>query len=732
MKALEKDGTRRYDTANGFAADVLRHLAYEPVLAAPPSRAYRMRKFVRKNRGAAIAASLVLLALVGGIAGTSWGLVRADLRRVEAEDARAAETERVTERDSALKVADDRADKLKYQLGVSDFLLASAAYDNRDVYLAAERLGNVPPDQRGWEWRYLKRLTGGALFTLYGHTESVKSASFSPDGTRIVTGSLDNTAKVWDAQTGSPLLELKGHTLGLKSASFSSDGTRIVTASLDKTVKVWDARTGTALIELKGHNDGVLGAAFSPDGTRIVTGSQDRTARVWDAQTGATLLELKGHDDGVLSVAFSPDGTRIVTGGADRTAKVWDARTGASLLDLRGHSGGVASAAYSPDGSRIVTVGDDRMAKVWDARTGTSLLELKGHNGGLRGAAFSPDGTRIVTGSLENTKVWDARTGTPLLELKGHTGVVYGAWFSPDGTRIVAFGAQMGRDQVARVWDARTGRELKGKPIPPAPRSTQIIPDGRWIAQPVHNDVELIRVQPDAEELADRRQLMRPNFRLYREAYDAAMKGNDDFAARFYLNHFPPPERALIRADAIVSPLFAGLLVRDDVLAALQARPQTDSEIQAACLKLAGTWPESAEEFNNVAWPLVSAPGRPEAQYRRGLRLARAACRLEPENGAVLNTLGVAQYRCGLMAEALASLTRSNERNQGREPSDLALLALAQHFLGQSEKARFTLGRLRKVLKNPQLAGDPEALAFLREAETIELDQVFPADPFAP
>ena len=68
MMALEKDRTRRYETANGFAADIQRHLAHEPVVAAPPSRAYRLRKFVRKHRGAVIAASLVLLALLGGLA----------------------------------------------------------------------------------------------------------------------------------------------------------------------------------------------------------------------------------------------------------------------------------------------------------------------------------------------------------------------------------------------------------------------------------------------------------------------------------------------------------------------------------------------------------------------------------------------------------------------------------------------------------------------------------------
>ena len=165
MKALEKDRARRYETANGFAADVMRHLAYEPVLAAPPSRAYRLRKFVRKHRGAVVAASLVVLALLAGIAGTTWGLIRA-------ERARSAEAKRVKERDEALVKADDanraadtRAEEVKYQLGVSDFLLAAAAYDNGhgDLRLAAERLEQGAQDQRGWEWRYLKRLTRGGL-----------------------------------------------------------------------------------------------------------------------------------------------------------------------------------------------------------------------------------------------------------------------------------------------------------------------------------------------------------------------------------------------------------------------------------------------------------------------------------------------------------------------------------------------------------------------------------------
>jgi WD40 repeat protein len=118
--------------------------------------------------------------------------------------------------------------------------------------------------------------------TLKGHTGFVRAAAFSPDGSRIVTGGDDQTARVWDARSGALALTLKGHRSGGVSAAFSPDGSRIVTGGDDQTAKVWDARSGALVLTLKGHTDAVQ-AAFSPDGSRIVTASGD-SARVWDAQ----------------------------------------------------------------------------------------------------------------------------------------------------------------------------------------------------------------------------------------------------------------------------------------------------------------------------------------------------------------------------------------------------------------------------------------------------------------
>ncbi len=298
---------------------------------------------------------------------------------------------------------------------------------------------------------------GKLLFSLDGHTERVNEAKFSPDGQRIVTASDDKTAKVWGATSGKLLYSLEGHTDMVISAAFSPDGQRIVTASADKTAKVWDATSGKLLYSLDGHTSSVISATFSPDGQRIVTGSTDNTAKLWDATSGKLLYSLDGHTERVNTATFSPDGQRIVTASWDKTGKVWDATSGKLLYSLEGHTMTVYTATFSPDGQRIVTASNDKTAKVWDATSGKLLVSLDGHTGPVFSATFSPDGQRIVTASYDYTaKVWDATSGKLLYSLEGHTRIFESATFSPDGQSIVT----ASYDKTAKVWDATSGKLL--------------------------------------------------------------------------------------------------------------------------------------------------------------------------------------------------------------------------------------------------------------------------------
>jgi hypothetical protein len=117
---------------------------------------------------------------------------------------------------------------------------------------------------------------------LQGHTYGVKSVAFSPDGKHIVSGSLDNTVRMWDAQTGKLVSDpFEGHTNGVNSVTFSPDGKHIVSGSDDNTIKMWDAQTGKLVsYPLEGHTNGVNSVAFSPDGKHIVSGSDDNTIRM--------------------------------------------------------------------------------------------------------------------------------------------------------------------------------------------------------------------------------------------------------------------------------------------------------------------------------------------------------------------------------------------------------------------------------------------------------------------
>ena len=168
----------------------------------------------------------------------------------------------------------------------------------------------------------------------------VVSASFSPDGTRVVTAGTDRTAKVWDAATETTPLTLKGHTAAVLSASFSPDGTRIVTGGADKTAKVWDARTGTNPARAQGAlGHGVERRRSAPTARRSSPEARTRRRRSGTRGPATTLLELKGDSAPVRSASFSPDGSRIVTGSEDGTAKVWDAQDRrTTLLELKGHT----------------------------------------------------------------------------------------------------------------------------------------------------------------------------------------------------------------------------------------------------------------------------------------------------------------------------------------------------------------------------------------------------------
>ena len=291
---------------------------------------------------------------------------------------------------------------------------------------------------------------------LKGHSESVLSVSFSPDGKALATGSGDNTVKLWDLKTGRELHTLKEHSGGVFSVSFSPDGKTLATGSQDRTVKLWDVQAARELHTLKGHSDGISSVSFSPDGKTLATGSYDKTVKLWDVQAGRELQTLpsersanKGYSDFALSVSFSPDGKTLAIGRADSTVKLWDVQTARELHTLKGHTDWVYSVSFSSDGKTLATGSGDNTVKLWDVQVGRELHTLKEHSGTVFSVSFSPDGKTLATGSQDQTvKLWDVQVGRKLHTLR-HSSWVFSVSFSPDG-KTLATGSG---DKTVILWN---------------------------------------------------------------------------------------------------------------------------------------------------------------------------------------------------------------------------------------------------------------------------------------
>jgi WD40 repeat protein len=362
---------------------------------------------------------------------------------------------------------------------------------------------------------------------LEGHTGTVYTASFSNDGGRVVTGSADKQAIVWEIPSGRPLIRLQGHSGSVLAVQFSPSGRYILTGSADTTVKLWSATRERNQIHLAGHDSFVSGVAFSPDSRRLATSSHDGTVRVWDlsdrkaektlvghhsrvhavkfspdgrflisgaadnrailwqVETGDVISVLSGHTHSITCVDVSPDGTVAATGSWDRTIKLWDLNGFQEKTTLKGHQEAVTALDFSPDGRWLVSGGKDQVARLWNLDTGQTERVLSSHAASIYSVAFSRDSQRIATAGWDKTiKIWDVLTGRLLQTLTGHTGSLYATRFADNGRRVIS----AGWDQSVKVWDTHSGQELlelRGHSAPVVALDVSL--DGRMVATGGHD-----------------------------------------------------------------------------------------------------------------------------------------------------------------------------------------------------------------------------------------------------
>ena len=492
MKALEKDRSRRYETANGLAMDVQRHLNQEPVFARAPSTAYRLEKLVRRNKLTFAAAGAVITALILGVVFTTWQAIRARQaeRNTQVEAQRALQAEAIAKEQSAAAEqqrrraeageagARQRELEARRNLYASDMNLANEALEAKNVGYALELLDRHrpeprQPDLRRWEWRYLwKQTRSEALQTLGTHSNTVNDVVFSPKGDLLATCSGDGTVKLWDMVRRHEIATL-WHGESVRAAVFLAERKQLATACADGLLRVWDLESRQEVARLPigttRRGQGQSGLAFSPRGELVAVAEPDGTVNVWNVGTKAKTATLHGKIN-TFFLAFSWD-TQVLAAGADAEplVEVFDVARQEKIYSLTNGAEGVRTLAFSRNGRVLACTENSHVERdgvpiwIWDLGTRQRIRTLSGHTSWIPALAFSPDGKTLASASADHTaRLWDMDTGQSTT-LRGHLNEVRAIAIAPDGQSLVTGTKIEGR---VALWSA----------LPkPAEKSAQVI-----------------------------------------------------------------------------------------------------------------------------------------------------------------------------------------------------------------------------------------------------------------
>ena len=245
---------------------------------------------------------------------------------------------------------------------------------------------------------------------LEGHTASIYCVRVTNDNQYIISGSGDNTIRIWDLKDKRQEWVLQGHTGAVLGLAVTRDNRFLVSASVDFTVRIWDLHQKIQIGMLRGHAVGVYGIAVSNDSLYIASVSKDKTVRLWDFQNHSIYAVLQGHSEGVNCVAITSDSRYAISGSDDKTLIIWSIKNKSLESCLRGHSSSVTCLAVTSDNSYILSGSGDKSIGIWNFQLKKLEITLEGHTATVTGIAVLSDRIRLVSASHDKTiRLWNLR-----------------------------------------------------------------------------------------------------------------------------------------------------------------------------------------------------------------------------------------------------------------------------------------------------------------------------------
>ncbi len=535
-------------------------------------------------------------------------------------------------------------------------------------------------------FKILDVATAAELHSFAGHNGVAVSLAFSPEGSRLATGGLDGTIKIWDATAREEFRRsLESNTM-LRGFALDVQGRQLALGSVGRTVRVWEVTSGKPIVSVPNQSPPVMSMAADPAGRWLAWTGQDNALCCWDVAEEKMCWSLHPASGPVTGLAASVDGAQIAWGGPDGVAHVCDSATGKIVISLGNVGSPVTGVAFHPHAKLLATIDQEGTIRVWNLAEGKVVAQFgsaardapsAGSQEDLQGPAapritrlaYSPDGMRLVSATrMRPPEIFDTTTGKLALILDRAVDGADCAAFSADGRQLISgIGSQM------RFWNtAEQARQQRLKLAADGAlawhrrESINSRNERHWFAREFHIR-HIIAAEPDVAS--------------HRENYASTLAS---------LGKWDQATSENAKAIDLGSKSLGGWYNR--VCFAVRAGDQ--AEYQRACLgaheKIALT--DDPEILNFLAWISVISPhaGGEAAHY---VSLAEQALKKKPNHYAYLNTHGAALYRAGRYDEAIKQLQRAIRAHDQKQGIgiDWAILAMAYAKTLDAENAKLWL-----------------------------------------